>query len=242
MNSISGYLNVIIFQPKKRLSLDETPVTADTEMKQTILERSQTEAVFNKDKAIPVAENSGISPHSFTGTTVIEDEHDTGGVGSIAETSLSGNILNDEMKLDAGHTEEADTRLALESNTNGEMTHENASDAQEGTASPPARDLEVVRANPPTDSSQNTVLGNTKSPLNIENEVSQILSADPLMKADNQLKDADLKAESGPDRQRHPERSTVISAEKVQGQLDEVKYLYRQRYQPIYLPFGPWTF
>ncbi|KAL3535696.1 hypothetical protein ACH5RR_004157 [Cinchona calisaya] len=216
-------------KPKKHLSSDESPLAVDTERKLTVPETSQTEAIFEKDMAVPLVENSGSSPHSFTRTTINEEQNIAGEVGSIAETASPGTILSEDLKNDADHIEAAATRQieAVASDSNGEITHENVSDAHEAMPSLPAGDLEVDCADPLTDSSQNTVSVDAKSPENIRNAASQISSADTPGEDNTQLKDADLKAESGPHQQRHAERSTVISSEKVQEQLDEAQGLLK---------------
>lgn len=216
-----------MFQIKKSVSSDEAPVTVDTERKQTVPDTSQSEAVSDKDAAVLLTENSEIHPHGFSRTTVDEDQHVASGVGSIAESPSPGTILNVDLENDAGHIEAVPTTQieAVASDSNGEITHKDDSNAHEGTASLPATDLESAHVDLPTDFSENTVSGDAKSPSIIRNEGSQISSADALDGADTQPKGADLKVESSPDQQRHPERSTVISSEKVQEQLDEVKYV-----------------
>lgn len=214
---------------KKHLSSDETPVTVDTEIKQSIPETSQTEAVSDKDTAALVAENSVVSSHSFTGTTINEDQHSVGGAGSIAETPLPGSVINEDLKTDAGHIEAAATGQieVVASDNNGETTHKNVADADEGSAPLSAGDLEAAHADLQTESSQSTVLGEARFPADIRNDVSQISSSDAISDAETQPKESDLKVQSGPDQQRHPERSIVISSEKVQEQLDEAQGLLK---------------
>ncbi|XP_027072518.1 golgin candidate 1 [Coffea eugenioides] len=212
---------------KKPLSSDETPVMVDTEIKQSIPETSQTEAVLDKDTAAQLAENSVVSPHSVTRTIVNEDQHGVGRAGSIAETPSPGDVINEDLKTDAGHIEaEATGQIeVVASDNNGEIAQKNVTDADEGTAPLSAGDLD--RANLPTESSQSTVLGEAKFPANIRNDGSQISSSDAISDAEIQPRESDLKVESGPDQQRHSERSIVISSEKVQEQLDEAQGLLK---------------
>ncbi|CDP03270.1 unnamed protein product [Coffea canephora] len=212
---------------KKPVSSDETPVMVDTEIKQSIPETSQTETVLDKDTAAQLAENSVVSPHSVTRTTVNEDQHGVEGAGSIAETPSPGNVINEDLKTDAGHIEAAATGQieVVASDNNGEIAHKNVADADEGTAPLSAGDLD--HADLPTESSRSTVLGESKFPANIGNDGSQISSSDAISDAETQPRESDLKVESGPDQQRHPERSIVISSEKVQEQLDEAQGLLK---------------
>lgn len=202
----------------------------------------ESEAFIEKDASISVEESNGIDPHNLSDKSVSDMEHATDGDGFVAAASSPGIITHDEVEDDTNSIEEATSRQAEApaSKSHEEITPVNSSDAHEALPSLVTNDNDVI-SDPPADTNQTILSGDTNSPEPVELEGTHISSVDGLSKGDNQLKDADLKPELvsdskndleslkielGSEQKENPERSTGVSAVKVQEQLDEVMYVH----------------
>ncbi|CAI9100429.1 OLC1v1037432C1 [Oldenlandia corymbosa var. corymbosa] len=206
---------------RKRVTSAETSVPVDAETKQAIPERPHVEAISAKTLDVSVTDNSGIAPQELSGTTVNEANEVADSIGSTGEIASSRSIVNGESK------DEADTDTANNSRTEAVTSPEkNVSDTQEGTSSLPSRDIELAAGDPSIVSNQNTVLEDTISPVNIKHEGSEISNADAMAEADGQVND-DVKVESISDQPNISQPVAVISAAKVQEQLEEAQGLLK---------------
>lgn len=208
---------------QKRLSSNEPSETVNSEREQTSQEFSQSDLTSDKDKAITLTENSRMNPGSPSRKTSTDDKLKVSEDGGSLDAPISETASSNELNHHADHVEAAepvDVKV-VSSESTGEHASGNTSDIPgETPLLPTAKVVDTVQDKSPIDSSQNTVLLEAGSPVNVQQERSKSLPADEPGKIDMQMKDTKTNAEPNSDQKQLPEHKTVNPGEK---QLPERK-------------------
>lgn len=229
-------------QTQKRLSSNEPSETVNSEREQTSQELSQSDLASDKDKAITLTKNSRMNPGSPSRKTSTDDKLKVSEDGGSLDAPISETASSNELNHHADHVEAAepvDVKV-VSSESTGEHASGNTSDIPgETPLLPTAKVVDTVQDKSPIDSSQNTVLLEAGSPVNVQQERSKSLPADEPGKIDMQMKDTKTNAEPNSDQKQLPEhktvnpgekqlpeRKTVNSSMKEQEQLEEVESLF----------------
>ncbi|MCD7451935.1 hypothetical protein HAX54_014199 [Datura stramonium] len=210
-------------KPQKRLASNESSETVNFERAQNSQGMSQSDFSSDKDKAILLTEYSRTNPGSPSVKTSTEDKLKVSEDGASLDAPISETASNNELNHHADHVESAepiDVKV-VSSESTGEHISGNTSDIPGEIPLLPAANLvDTVQDKSPVDSDQNTVLLDTGSPVNFQQERPKSLTADEPGKIDRQMKDAKTNAEPNSDQKQLPEHKTVNPGEK---QLPERK-------------------
>lgn len=215
-------------KPSKNLPLNESTTTSDSKVDQTSSETYHSDVASNKDGATQSIDNNDISPISSGALDSSDEQQTVKGDDSVVGT-LSGAISNNEVRHVADHDEVSGTVTNVETvppASDGDVVPETPLDDHQGipSSSLASRSVDITGKDQAIDSVQNAK--DTESPMNIDQEKSQVVSVDAPIDVDTKLKDAEVKVETRLDQKNHQEKKDVSPA-KVQEQLDEAQGLLK---------------
>ncbi|MCD7464836.1 hypothetical protein HAX54_053488 [Datura stramonium] len=168
-------------KPQNDYASNESSETVNFERAQNSQGMSQSDFSSDKDKAILLTEYSRTNPGSPSVKTSTEDKLKVSEDGASLDAPISETASNNELNHHADHVESAepiDVKV-VSSESTGEHISGNTSDIPGEIPLLPAANLvDTVQDKSPVDSDQNTVLLDTGSPVNFQQERPKSLTAD----------------------------------------------------------------